>query len=209
MVQGPFSIEISEVAEKVDPAALSKQEQQSLLEGVLFDPKEHDIFRFFIAPITRVAGKNSSKRTIKKMSYEMADRAYVDAFVMSNSFRLLGMFPRGHARTKGYDLDFEGEASAAPLNIGRIGLKLSGKLKNIFSRTARDCWAFRTDRRAQWIFKKSWIEEGNEFRLELVMLVPKDLDAADRMIYCSAKFADRDRSLARIEKRPIRLPAES
>lgn len=206
MLHGPFSIEVSENAEKVELDLLSETERRFLLEGVAFDEKVHDIFRFFIAPVPRQCSRNASKRQIKRISYEMVDRAYVDVSIESGELSILGMYPRGYEPGKGHDFDFAGQASLALLEAGKMSLKLSGKLRNIFRKSSRECWAFRIDRKAQWIFGEPWIRDGREFRLQLVLVVPKRLQAERRVILCSAKFADSERSLARVNRKPVHLP---
>lgn len=208
MLEGPFSIEISKTAEKVELNSLSARERRLLLEGVNFDEKRHDIFRFFIAPVARDPGKNASRRQIKRVSYNMADRAYVDVTLREDQdLAILGMHPRGYEEGKGYDLDIESNSSFNLLDFGSFGLKLSSKLKNVFRKRDRPCWAFRIDKRVQWIFGKTWLREGREFRLQVVLLVPKSLDPNHRIINCAAKFADGERALARTPRLPVLLPA--
>lgn len=207
MLEGPFSIEISETAEKVEVKSLSPDEKRLLLEGVAFDEEQHDIFRFFIAPIAREPSKYASRRQIKRVSYAMADRAYVDVSLEKDQdLVILGMHPRGYDEVRGYDLDIKGHASLALLQYSKLDLTLSSKLKNIFRKRDRPCWAFRVDKVAQWIFGRTWLREGREFRLQVVLLVPKSLEPAQRVITCAAKFADGGRALAKTKKLPVLLP---
>ena len=208
MLEGPFSIEVSRTAEKVEIESLSADERRLLLEGVNFDEERHDIYRFFIAPISRLPAKNASRRQIKRVSYNMADRAYVDVTLDDGpELAILGMHPRGYEEGKGYDLDIQSKSTLNLLDFGSFDLKLSSKLKNIFRKRDRPCWAFRIDRRVQWIFGKSWLRDGREFRLQIVLLVPKNLDSDHRVISCAAKFANGGRSLARTPRVPVSLPA--
>lgn len=208
MLDGPFSIEISHTAEKVEMKTLSEEEKRFLLEGVNFDPTQHDIFRFFIAPVPRTPGRNASRRQIKRISYPMADRAYVDVTLNKDqNIAILGMHPRGYDEDKGYDLDIKGNASLALLQYSKFNLTLSSKLKNVFRKTRRSCWAFRVDKMAQWIFGKTWLREGREFRLQIVLVVPKSLEPAHRVITCAARFADGGRALAKTNRQAVFLPA--
>jgi hypothetical protein len=178
-----------------------------LTNGIRFDPKTHELYRFFIVPVAKDPSKNASKRQIKKISFEQVDRIYIEVQSGTESMRFLGVFPTTYIEDRGWTFDYEAGAEIAPLDQGRIGLKLSGAAKNIFKKTKKIVWAHRTDRFVQWIYKKDWLEGGQELRQQIFCAIPKTEKDENRKLICSAKFSERDRSLARVSNRPIYLPA--
>jgi len=206
MLSGPFRIEVSERAEIIEANELSEMEHKCLLDGFKFDPEKHYICRFFVYPKGQEPSKNAKNRIRKKKSFERVDRIYVDVSAQSRQLSFCGMYPRAYTEGRGWHLDFEGDASMAPLSMGRVGLKLSGSLKNVFSRSDQIVWAHRRDREAQWILKRVWIDRGNELRFELTCIVAKDSSQKEKFLLCNVKFAERDRSIARVRDRRVYLP---
>lgn len=206
MLSGPFRIELSATAEKLDPESLDQTEKKILTAGVVFDKETHNLYRFFIAPIARTPSKSASRRNNKDTSFEKVDRIYVDLRAGSKDISFLGIFPTTYVEDKGWTFDYEANASVAPLQQGQVGLKLTGTAKNLFRKSKSLITAHRTDTQVQWIYKRAWLDRGNDLRHQIFCIVAKSADKTNLGVVCSAKFADKERSLASIENRKIGFP---
>lgn len=205
-MEGPFRIEVSETAERLDPALITEEERRALLDGFSFDPSMHDLVRFFVMPVPRQPKGWHSKRQVKDAGFERVDRIYIEVEARAPGMVFRGQFPPSYSVSKGWLLDLEGSVEVKPLEIGRVGLKLQGSNKDRFRRQDQIVVAWRHDRSAQWAMKREWLALAGDLRFQLTCIAPKSLQADHRALYCTAKFAERDRSLARVRDRRVALP---
>ena len=206
MFKGEFSIEASSAAERLDIEALPEQEKRMLVSGFSFDPEKHDAYRFFIAPNIEFLDEAPGWKT-KRVSFEQVTRVLVNIEGTHDDISLWGMYPTTLLADGSWELDLSGAAVLNPVAPGVGSLKLSAEGKKIIRQKGRP-WikAHRTDKKAQWIFFKEWLEDGAEFRFQVVCIVNKEIPAESRSIKCDAKFGDDGRTIKKLSNHLVSLP---
>lgn len=207
MFKGPFTIDASETAEKIDLDALPDNERAMMTHGLVFDPGMHDVYRFFVAPRIDILDEPPSRKD-KKKSFENVTRVLVDIVRGSAGVQLSGMYPTTLKADGSWELDLSANAVLNPVAPGVGSIKLSAEGKKVIRQKSRP-WikAHRTERNAQWIFFKEWLDDIGEFRFQLVCIVQKDTPTEQRYITCNAKFADDGRAIVKLENHSVFLPA--
>lgn len=206
MYRGPFTIEVSDRAEKLDVSALSETERQLMTHGIAFSPEKHDAYRFFVAPQIETLGAKPH-RVLHNVSFEQVNRVLIDVKAGSSGVQFLGMFPTTLKSDRRWELDLSAEAVFNPVAPGVGAIKLSALGKKLVRQRARP-WikAHRTNQIAQWIFFKEWLDEGAEFRMQVLCIVEKALPQSQRCIICSAKFADDGRTIEKVDNKVVPFP---
>jgi len=216
MLSGPFQIETSTEAELLEYASLSEDERKALFRGFSYDEKEHDIYKFFLAPVPRSPGKYETDRMLKKRSFDKVDRVYISCSVFSRRFeakdfghplRIRGQYPVSYSTSRGWSFDYEVTANVKALDFGKAGLKLVGKAKDQFKKTDLIVNAYRTNNFAYWIYKRKWLDDGNDLGIEVLCVISRSSPEDLRVLYCDAKFAEGGRSISSLDNQRIRLPA--
>lgn len=185
-----FRVEISEIADKLDISALGEGERASLLQGLSHNPQTHDIYRVLVAALERDAPENWKERHKKRKKFSLVDRILVDMRPVHHSLRVLGIHPTTTSSVGNSDLDLDVQANMKILKVADANLKFSGPIKNWWRKKRPLVVATRTDRVAQWVYSRQWIETGDQCRCELLVEVPKNLPASQRLISCFADFKD-------------------
>lgn len=207
MFRGEFQIDASEVAEKLAIETLPEQEQRMLVSGYNFDPNMHDAYRFFIAPNIELLD-DAPRWKIKRTSFEQVTRVLVNIELAHNGMSFWGMYPTTLLADGSWELDLTGAAVLNPVAPGVGSLKLSAEGKKIVRQKGRP-WikAHRTDKKVQWIFFKEWLDDGAEFRFEVVCVVRKETPEDQRRIKCDAKFGDDGRVIKKLVNHYVNFPA--
>lgn len=208
MIKGPFHLNVSSIAEKLDFEALTEKESEVLCSGISVDPRKHDIYRFFITPkaekpTLQEADKLSRKQ--KKQSFHRADRMDVSVKPASNEIQLLGMFPTTCDVRGQFSLDYETEA-LFEINFKVVRLKLKGKFKNQIRRNKFAVYAGRTNELADWVFLESWIKSSSPFKMKLLCVVPSDLEEDKRILSCNATVSKKSRFIQGITNQQVVIP---
>ena len=207
MFKGPFKVEASENAERIDLLSLSKDERQVLLDGIQMPRENCDVYRFFVTPAYDLMAEMPSRKE-KRVSFEMVNRVVVEVKRGSTPITIFGMYPTGLRKDGQWKLDLKGQAGAELTVPGAKGyIKLSAFAKNLTRRKAKPPIAtHRTDGWAQWIFFEKWCREEADFKMEVLCEVPRDLASGSRHLVCNASFMDDGRSLHRLRNRRITFP---
>ena len=207
MFKGGFEIEASEVAERLTIETLPEQEQRMLVNGYNFDPTTHDAYRFFIAPEIEILDEAPHWKK-KRISFEQVSRVLVNIERSHLGISLWGMYPTTLLADGSWELDLSGSAVLNPVAPGVGSLKLAAEGKKIVRQKNRP-WikAHRTDKKAQWIFFKEWLENSAEFRFQVVCIVSKEVPSDKRSVKCDVKFGDNGRVIKKLVNHCIRLPA--
>jgi|GEM_PF-1835436 len=209
MFNGPFTVQVSNNAERIDLAALPETERQLLTYGITFQPDKHDAFRFFVTPKIEILDEVPNRYT-KRVSFEQVNRVLIDVAAKSELIQFLGMYPTTLKASGQWELDLQGEALLNPVAPGVGGIKLSAKGKQLVRQKSRP-WikAHRTDNIAQWLFFEEWLQDTADFRMEILCRVQKSASDSDRQVICNAKFADKGRALAKVENQCVHFPSEN
>jgi hypothetical protein len=206
---GPFNLRISSQAEHLDYDSLPQENRDALCIGRKFNPDIHDIYRFFVIPEFQLEPSKliDLSRRLKRKSYDKADRALVQAKCGVESIVILGIFPTTQDDIGQVSIDLEGELLFEVTIPGIFKTKLNGKTKNIIKRQLpHSVLASRTDDFAQWVFLKSWIRSGRELGMQIFCVVPKNLPANERFVWCSAKFLEGNRLVEIINNKKVLMP---
>lgn len=208
MFRGPFSVQVSKKAERIDISALPDTERNLLTYGITFEADKHDAYRFFVTPKIEIMDQVPDRYT-KRVSFEQVNRVLVDIAATPEAIQFLGMYPTTLKADGRWELDLQGEAVFNPVTPGVGGIKLSAIGKRLIRQKSRP-WikAHRTDDLAQWLFFEEWLRESADFRMEILCRVNKASDDRDRQVICNVKFADEGRALARVDNQHVRFPAE-
>ena len=206
MFRGPFQIEASGVAEKLDVASLPDLERTHLTHGIKFDPETHDIYRFFVAPRIEILDE-PPKRKEKRKSFEKVTRVLVDIKRSRKGIYLWGMFPTTLKADGSWELDLTANAILNPVMPGVGSLKLAAEGRKVVRQKGRP-WikAHRTDSNAQWIFFKEWLDDSSDFRLQITCVVDSGIPDDQRCVLCNAKFADEGRAIETLLNHRVLLP---
>lgn len=207
MYKGPFSIAVSDRAERIDLTALPDAERQLMTHGIHFSPDKHEAFRFFVVPQIEVLSRKPH-RTIHDVSFEKVNRVLIDIRASGADVQFLGMFPTTLTADGRWELDLSGEALLNVVVPGAAALKLTALAKNLVRRKTRpSIKAHRTNQVAQWIFFKEWLDKGADFRMQIVCVVDRSAAPDARQMTCNAKFADDGRLIKKVDNKVIRFPA--
>ena len=80
---------------------------------------------------------------------------------------------------------------------------MRGLLKDLARRRGQRILAGRTNREAQWVFLKPYLEERTDFCLTLLLELPTELPAEARFVWCQAAVMDKGRLIQRHRWRKI------
>jgi len=201
---GPFELVISKQAEKLDFEDLTKTEQEDIPQAVSARAKSNEIYRFCL--MVKFLTSHSDKRTRLRRSYDRVDLLLAHVRLPAPEMHLLGIAPvtRPGLTGNGADGSLQAEVAVAP-----VKLSVGGQVKDLIRRQTYDVIAARTDREAQWLFLKSFIEGNTNFCLTLYLDVPDDLPEEKRYVLCSAEARDHGRAVARVSNRRMLLPSET
>ena len=185
-----FRVEMSEIADKLDFMSLTKEQQVSLLQGLQHDPETHDLFRVLVAVIERDAPSTWNKRQRNRKRFSLVDRVLVDIRPQDKALRVLGVQPTTTSYKGETQLDIEVQADVKILEVANTNLRFKGPIKNWWRKKRPLVVAIRTDRLAQWVYSRQWIDMGNQCRCEILVEVPKELTEQARKVSCYADFKD-------------------
>jgi len=205
MYTGSFIISISSKAEKIDIDQINDIEKNILLNGITYDPKLQDAYRFFIVPKINFFKKEPGWKK-KKNSFEKVDRVYLQAYTNEQHIQFLGIFPTSCTIEGQWEAVLEGQAFLKTQAPGIGGLKLTGSIKNKIRKESFLVKAYRHNSLAQWFFSKKWIKSGKDFKIQLICLVEKSLAEKERVLFCNAKFANGGDALAEVKNKKVLLP---
>ena len=198
---GPFTIEFSHQAERLDIDAIPDNVRRNLVRGRVFDRAEHDIYQFFVTPKFKLdqTDRTPHKKLpwkIKRRSYDAATLALVQAEPATRRILFLGMHPVTEDESGQVSLDLQADALFEVTIPKLFKTRLKGQAKSAIQRKLKHrVLASRTDNLVQWVFLNSAIQNGMELGMRILCAVPKDLAPADRMVICSAKYASGNRTL--------------
>ncbi|MBU0654424.1 MAG: hypothetical protein KJ914_04730 [Gammaproteobacteria bacterium] len=194
MSYGPFKLEVSNRAQRVDLDTLSEEMKTSLFTGTKFDPRNHEIFLFSVAPIELLHYQDLSW-TEKRKTYQKADRVLIQIRLPATGMELLGIYPTTFNTHKQQELDLGGEV-LFEFNIPKIfRFQVTSKIQNKIRSSSYGIFSSRTNHSAQWIYLKNWVKSGNPFEMEIFCKIPKDLPTDQRHILCDAQANQKGRRL--------------
>ena len=196
---GPFKLIVSKVAQHVNYKDIDEIKRNILTQDISFDPRQHDIFLFFVLP-EFIQNYKGSKKTIKKKSYSKVDRVIVRIELPTTNIKLLGMYPISRTITATYE---KPSTEFIPIS-GK--LKALGRDKDAIKRGKSLIIANRNEQIAQWIFLKPYIEQRADFGMKILCLVPKNLEPELRFMRCSASAQDDGREIEKACRRKIIFP---
>lgn len=206
---GPFRPRVSTTAEKVDHSKLDMPLRHSLIGETDFNPLTHNIYRFFLQPVSIGSTGTNLSRKEKKQAYETVDRVIIHVDRSTPELVFLGIHPTSQSESGVTSLDFQGKALVEVTVPKIFRTKLTGQVKNWLKRKDKpSVIASRTDAFIQWIFCKHWIEKGQQIRLQILCILPKSLEPGDTFVKCSAKFMDRGREITKVTRVPVRIPKQ-
>jgi hypothetical protein len=201
-----FKLEFSEVAEKLDLAALSDEQTRTLFNGVTPNPNEHDVYRIMLAVVERDAPSTWNDRQKKRKRFQLVDRALVDIRAKDRSIRIMGVHPASIAADGSPEFDFEAQAGAKIMDVANANLRFTGPIKNWWRRKRPLVVSNRTDRLVQWVFSRDWLDQGNQCNGEILAVVPKNLDDPGRVVSCYADFKEKGGRAVEKVRRVVVLP---
>jgi len=186
MPYGPFNLEVSNKAQKVDYDTLADSIKGSLFKFSSFDKVEHDLFMFCVSPVEIMEYSNLTWRE-KRKAYKKADRVLIQLRSPTEGIELLGIYPTTIDSHSQRELDLGGEF-LFEIGIPKIfKLKVTSKLKNKIRSDKFEVVASRTDRSAQWVYLKDWVKSGSPFEMQLFCKVSKSIGEKERHILCDAQ----------------------
>lgn len=131
----------------------------------------------------------------------------------SQSIRIAGIFPISIANedSGGGELQMTFETSISIRVIGVANanskLRLSGPIKKWWERRRPLVHADRTDRVANWVYSREWLDAGSQVKGELLCEVPKSLSDTKRHIKCSVEYQDKGERAVESSHRGVKLPS--
>lgn len=200
-IQSNFNIIISETAERINYDDLSDKEKDTLSRGIQYNPKEHDVFRFFILVQPQI-NKYKKKRTRQRRSYDLVNTVLVDVN-FRHEIKLLGIYPTTTLTSGQTSFDLKGEAI---VEFGKnFKLTIKGRAKNIAGkkRNSHLILASRTDSIAQWLFFKPYIENHLDYEVEVLCIVPRTLEKDNLFLVCSTSFKDGGREIESVNRKKV------
>lgn len=200
---GPFRLVVSKQAEALQYEDLSEQEKADLPQAVSARLKGNEIYRFCL--MVKFITLHAPRRICRRRSYDRVDLIIAHVRLPSQRMQLLGIAPVTRPDLPAGGREAEGNLQAE-VSIPLIKLTIGGQIRDMIRRQVYDVIAARTDREAQWVFLKRFLQGTTSFCLTLYLDVPDDLPAAERYILCSAEARDNGRSLGRIVDRKVVLP---
>ena len=202
-----FSIQFSEVAEKLDLDALSDAQRNTLFQGLKPAPGSHDVFRIMLA-IREIEPKdNWNERQRKRKLFSLVDRALIDLRPSNKSIRIVGLHPGSLPADGTPQMDLEAQTGFKIMDVANASLKFTGPIKNWWRKKRPLIVANRTDRLVQWVFSREWIDQGNQCQGEILCIVPKGLSESERKISCYADFKEKRGRAIEKARRTVPLPA--
>jgi hypothetical protein len=193
-----FRLEVSTKADRLDLDALPDHEKNVLLAGIKFDPSTHDIYRFCVAPKFDLPEKGT-KRARKRKSYSLADTVCVQVIPRSEEIHILNIYPETTTAA--------GQPDAPSFQIPIVrDLRPASKAKDLARRGKHMVVANRTDTLAEWVFLKSYIDAGHQFRMQVLCIVPKAVPDHQRYLRCDASVMHKGRELQGARARSVFLP---
>jgi hypothetical protein len=207
-LRGPFRMRISDHAEQLDFELLSEEERTVLARGIRFDPSRYEVYRFMVVLESLLEAPESGifsnwSRRLKRQSLARADRALVRVAPGSKQVAFVGIYPTTRDVHGQSTLDLEGEALLS-VDVKVLKLSIGGKVKEQVRRKKFAVLAGRTDRTAEWVFLKPYLDSGEELRLQFCCLVPNSLVDAERYLRCEIVVEDGKRVIESKRKK-IRL----
>ena len=196
-----FVLVFPEDAEQLDFAGLPEGIQKALGEGIVQNPARHVVYRFCLLAKS-LPEMNARQRERRRRSYQRADRVVINLMTSTSQVQLLGIYPP--AETLKMGSSGEGEVSAG-FTTPLFSINLHGLLKDLARRSGQRILAGRTDREAQWVFLKPYLEEHTDFCLTFLLQVPAELPPEARFVWCEAAVMDRGRLIQKHRRHKIPL----
>ena len=205
MPYGPFTFEITDEATKVDFDSLSEDIRNSICSGTNYDPHTHGIYSFSVAPRELLNFRNDLTRLQKRRSYAKVDRVLVQATPKHPTIAFLGIHPTTISVPGQRSLDYKGDV-LFEFGIPKIlKFQVRSEIKNKIRSDVFEIFSARTDRFAQWIFLKKWVNSGGAFDMRVLCAVPDSLKHEERSITCDAEAQQDGRKVVGIYKRVVRF----
>ena len=197
MIQGPFSLEITNTATKVDFSSLPNDVQLEICKGFKYDPVKHNVYSFSIAPKELLSYRDDLPRAQKMRSYTKVDRVIVQARSVNSSINFWGIYPTTKVVLKEKSIYFDKINVNLETSIPKYArLKISSVIKNAVRSDKCEIFAASTDNFAQWIFLENWIKSGKELSVSILCSVPKTLNDAEKYIVCDVEAQQKGRRIA-------------
>ncbi|MCG5537375.1 hypothetical protein [Halorhodospira sp. 9622] len=205
MPYGPFELEITNEATKLDFDNLSEEVRTHICQEAKYDPQTHDIFSFSVAPRESLGFSYGLTRQQKKKSYAKVDRVLVQAAPKHESITFLGIHPTTTSVSGQNDLDLKGDI-LFELAIPKIlKCQVKSQIKNKIRSDVYEIFSTRTNGFAQWIFLKNWVKSGGPFNMRILCSVPKQLGHEERVVTCDAEAQQKGRKINGIYRKTVRL----
>ncbi len=205
MIKGPFNIEVSKKAEKLQIENLTEEEKKTLLHGVKFDSRVHDVYKFSIIPVIKLIDARKLSRKLKRKSFDRTNIVLVHTRVGITEIEFLNIFPTTCTREGRWTLDLTAEGKLELLQKGVGKLMIAGIFKHKIRKENFSIYAGHHSYFAQWIFLEPWIKTVSDFKIEILCMVPKKLRNEDRFIICDTQFKENSRVLKSALKRKVEL----
>jgi hypothetical protein len=205
MPYGPFTFEITDEASRIEFDELSRDIRDSICSGIKYDPDTHGIYSFSVAPRELINIRSDLTRIQKKRSYLKVDRVLIQATPKHPSITFLGIYPTTVAVSGQSGLDYKGDI-LFEFGIPKIlKFQIKSEIKNKIRSDVFEIFSSRTNRFAQWIFLKKWVNSGGAFDMRVFCAVPDNLKHDDRSITCDAEAQQEGRKVVGIYKRIVRF----
>lgn len=194
-----FVLVFPEEAERLDFASLPDEIQKAIGAGIAQDPANHAVYRFCLLA-KALPATHARQRERRRRSYQRADRVVINLMTATPQVQLLGIYPP--AETLKVDGSGEGEVSAG-FTTPLFSINLHGLLKDLARRNGQRILAGRTDREAQWVFLKPYLEEHTDFCLTFLLRAPADLPGEARFAWCEAAVMEKGRLIQKHRRKKI------
>lgn len=201
-----FRIEFSDTAERLDVEALSEEERATLFQGIQPDPKRHDVYRILLAVVDAEARPTWTERQKKRKLLRLVDKVLMNFQPMNASIQIAGVFPPSILAGNQGALDLEAKGDVKILEIANASLRLKGPIKDWWRKERPLVVSNRTNRFAQWVFSREWLDQGRQCHGEIVCMVPKDLEEHRRIVSCHAAFKEKAGRAIEKTRKHVLLP---
>lgn len=199
---GPFLFSIPKHLTLLNYDALPEAVQETLFNGISYDPAEHLIGRLPIAILTD-PGYKGPAHTRRKRSYERVNHLFIQINIPSPAFEILDVYPHT-TMAPGYKTpEVEVGVSVEPIT-GKFSI--SGTLKNLIRGNRHHIIESHGPRICQWTFQKGYLQDNLLFNLDLLLLrCERDMHGAALM--CEVKAQEGGR-LIRSTRRRVLIEGE-
>lgn len=198
---GPFLISLPKHLTRLDYSALPRTVQDSLFNGISFDPAKHLIGRLTIAILTDSRFKGPAQ-TRRRRSYERVNQLFIQLDVPSSAFEIIDVYPHTTLAPGLKDPELEVGVTVDP--TGKFSI--SGTLKNLIRRKRHLIIESHNAHTGQWTFLKNFLQDNLLFNLDLLLL-RCDENTHQASLICDVKAQEGGRLIRSTRKR-VRIERE-